>query len=338
MAKLQARTVGGTEDYVVTREFRKLASESQRLDILRACFAIGAASGSISAEETAVVNEIARELDLDPAAVNEVRSAFHERLSVVQEVRRLAGTDSTESGRTRPTRIQAGANSPSSESRVSMARSMSAASITNGGLILSVSWAGPSVLSRIPRARAPSEKRARQIGRGFACRRIADQDHADEEPPGLGHRRSTGDAGPAVGGHRRSGPRSRWRAGGGPSSSITSRTARPTDAETGVAPERVEPLHPVGERVGDRPCRDHGPQRVAVAERLAHRDDIRDRTIELERPPRRPDPPEADLDLVGDGHAPAARARSNAAERKPGGGMIWPADPDADSAMTAPTG
>lgn len=93
MAKLQARTVGGTEDYVVTREFRKLASESQRLDILRACFAISAANGMISAEESAVVNEIARELDLDPAAVNDIRSAFHERLSAVQAVRRLAGTD-----------------------------------------------------------------------------------------------------------------------------------------------------------------------------------------------------------------------------------------------------
>ncbi len=93
MAKLQARTVGGTEDYVVTREFRNLASESQRLDVLRACYAISAANGSISAEENAVVNEIARELDLDPAAVNEVRSAYHDRMSAVQEVRRLAATD-----------------------------------------------------------------------------------------------------------------------------------------------------------------------------------------------------------------------------------------------------
>jgi DnaJ-domain-containing protein 1 len=93
MAKLQARTVGGTEDYVVTREFRNLASESQRIDILRACYAISAASGSISAEENAVVNEIARELDLDPAAVNAVRAAYHDRISAVQEVRRLAGTE-----------------------------------------------------------------------------------------------------------------------------------------------------------------------------------------------------------------------------------------------------
>ena len=93
MAKLQSRTVGGTEDYVVTREFRNLANETQRLDILRACYAISAASGTISAEENVVVNEIARELDLDQAAVNSVRSDYHERMSAVQEVRRLAGTD-----------------------------------------------------------------------------------------------------------------------------------------------------------------------------------------------------------------------------------------------------
>ena len=91
MAKLQARTVGGTEDYVVTREFAALASEQQRIDVLRACFAVGAASGSISAEESAAVNQIAKELALDPDVVNGIRSGFHERISAVQEVRRLAG-------------------------------------------------------------------------------------------------------------------------------------------------------------------------------------------------------------------------------------------------------
>jgi tellurite resistance protein len=91
MAKLQARTVGGTEDYVVTREFRNLATVEQRLDILRACYLIGAANGTISAEESAVAGEIARELDLDPASVNAIRAEFHEQMSAVQEVRRLAG-------------------------------------------------------------------------------------------------------------------------------------------------------------------------------------------------------------------------------------------------------
>ena len=90
MAKLQARTVGGTEDYVVTREFTALANEQQRIDVLRACFAVGAASGSISAEESAVVNQIGKELGLDDDTVNAVRADFHERLSSVQTVRRIA--------------------------------------------------------------------------------------------------------------------------------------------------------------------------------------------------------------------------------------------------------
>ena len=91
MAKLQARTVGGTEDYVVTREFTNLANEQQRMAMLRACFVVGAASGTISAEESAVLNQIANELKLDTAVISSIRSEFHERLTSVQEVRRLAG-------------------------------------------------------------------------------------------------------------------------------------------------------------------------------------------------------------------------------------------------------
>jgi tellurite resistance protein len=91
MAKLQANTVGGTEDYVVTREFKALASEGQRLDVLRGCFAISAASGSISAEETAVLNQIADELDIDAGTLNTIRAEYHERLSAVQRIRQVSG-------------------------------------------------------------------------------------------------------------------------------------------------------------------------------------------------------------------------------------------------------
>jgi uncharacterized tellurite resistance protein B-like protein len=91
MAKLQAKTVGGTEDYVVTREFKALATVEQRLQVLRACFAIGAANGTISAEETAVVNEIAEELDIDDATLNAIRADYHEQLSSVQTIRRVTG-------------------------------------------------------------------------------------------------------------------------------------------------------------------------------------------------------------------------------------------------------
>ena len=89
MAKLQAKTVGGTEDYVVTREFKSISSPELRLRVLRACFAISAANGSISAEETAVLNQIAEELDIDDAALNAIRADYHEQLSAVQTLRRM---------------------------------------------------------------------------------------------------------------------------------------------------------------------------------------------------------------------------------------------------------
>lgn len=91
MAKLQAKTVGGTEDYVVTREFKALADQAQRLVVLRACFAVMAANGTISAEETATINEIAMELDIDDATLNAIRAEYHEQLSSVQQIRRVTG-------------------------------------------------------------------------------------------------------------------------------------------------------------------------------------------------------------------------------------------------------
>jgi uncharacterized tellurite resistance protein B-like protein len=91
MAKLQAKTVGGTEDYVVTREFKAIANEAQRVVVLRACFAVMAANGTISAEETGVVNQIAKELDIDDATLNSIRAGHHEQLSSVQQIRRVTG-------------------------------------------------------------------------------------------------------------------------------------------------------------------------------------------------------------------------------------------------------
>ena len=91
MAKLQALVHGGTEDFVVTREFRSISTPAQRLALLRCCFAIGAVDGTISAPEAGTINAIARELDLEAADINTVRSEFHEQLSAVQALRR-AGT------------------------------------------------------------------------------------------------------------------------------------------------------------------------------------------------------------------------------------------------------
>jgi uncharacterized tellurite resistance protein B-like protein len=92
MAKLQARVNGATEDFVVTREFHEISTPEQRLAVVRCCFAIEAADGTITAEEASVVNEIARELDIEPHDLNAIRANFHEQLSAVQAVRRVAGT------------------------------------------------------------------------------------------------------------------------------------------------------------------------------------------------------------------------------------------------------
>ena len=90
MAKLQAKTVGGTEDYVVTREFKSISTPEQRLNMARAAFVIGAANGSISAEESAVANEIANELDIEDTALAALRAEFTDQMSAVQQMRRLA--------------------------------------------------------------------------------------------------------------------------------------------------------------------------------------------------------------------------------------------------------
>ncbi len=94
IAKMQARTVGGTEDYLVTREFRRLSTPEQRTGVLRAAFLIGAANGSISSEENAVINQIAEQFDLDADVVREIRSEFQDQFAAVQYIRQIGGEGS----------------------------------------------------------------------------------------------------------------------------------------------------------------------------------------------------------------------------------------------------
>jgi len=90
MAKLQARHHGATEDFLVTREFGRHSSREQKLALLRCCFAVGAADDTIGPEEAGVVNQIARELDVSRDDLNAVRAEFHENLSAIQAIRRMA--------------------------------------------------------------------------------------------------------------------------------------------------------------------------------------------------------------------------------------------------------
>lgn len=91
IARSQNELFGGTEDYLVTREFRQSSTEEQRLSLLRCAFAVGAAEGSITAEESAELNQIAKELDLSDEQLTTVRGEFTDQFAAIQQMRSATG-------------------------------------------------------------------------------------------------------------------------------------------------------------------------------------------------------------------------------------------------------
>lgn len=87
VARQQARLFGSTEDYLVTREYLGVSTPKERVDLLRACFLAAAADDSISAEESATLNQIANELQIEPTDLAALRSEFADRLSAVRALR-----------------------------------------------------------------------------------------------------------------------------------------------------------------------------------------------------------------------------------------------------------
>jgi uncharacterized tellurite resistance protein B-like protein len=87
IARSQNELYGGTEDYLVTREFRAASTEEQRLQLLRCCFAVGAADTSISAEENAELSQIATELGFTREELNVVRNEYRDQIAAIQAMR-----------------------------------------------------------------------------------------------------------------------------------------------------------------------------------------------------------------------------------------------------------
>ena len=84
MAKTQSLLFGGTENYLVTREFNRLATREQKLGMLECLFAVSASDGSISTVESNEVRRIANELKLSHGDYIVARSAFREHLAVLK--------------------------------------------------------------------------------------------------------------------------------------------------------------------------------------------------------------------------------------------------------------
>jgi uncharacterized tellurite resistance protein B-like protein len=87
IARVQAISYGGTEDYVVTRQFRDLSTREQRLGLIRCLFAVAAADDSITQVENVQINQIANELGLTGREVAAVRGEFRDQLEVLKQER-----------------------------------------------------------------------------------------------------------------------------------------------------------------------------------------------------------------------------------------------------------
>ena len=84
IAKSQARLLGGTENYVVTRQFRTISTREQRGKLLECLYAVAAADGSITGPESNEIVAIAEELGFTRSEANALRSSYREKLSEFQ--------------------------------------------------------------------------------------------------------------------------------------------------------------------------------------------------------------------------------------------------------------
>ena len=87
MAKHQVRLFGGTQNYVVTRQFRELSTPEQRIELLECVFAVSAADESITVVEEGEARKISTELGLDHAEFVRARAAYVEHLEALKTLR-----------------------------------------------------------------------------------------------------------------------------------------------------------------------------------------------------------------------------------------------------------
>jgi uncharacterized tellurite resistance protein B-like protein len=84
MAKTQNQLFGGTENYLVAREFEHIATREQKLALLDCLFAVTAADENITSEEDNVVKQVSSELKLSHDDYIAARSRFREYLAVLK--------------------------------------------------------------------------------------------------------------------------------------------------------------------------------------------------------------------------------------------------------------
>lgn len=84
IAKTQATLFGGTENFLVTDEFRELSTHEERLGILNCLFAVAAADDSVSGVEEREIRLIANELQLTHSDFIDARLAYRQYLDLLK--------------------------------------------------------------------------------------------------------------------------------------------------------------------------------------------------------------------------------------------------------------
>jgi uncharacterized tellurite resistance protein B-like protein len=85
MAHHQNQVFGGTEDFLVTREFAGIATEEQKLELLDCLFAVSSADNGISTVEDNEIRRVAMQLKIPHDEYVRVRLAYRAHLSVLQD-------------------------------------------------------------------------------------------------------------------------------------------------------------------------------------------------------------------------------------------------------------
>ncbi len=85
MAKTQNRLFGGTENFLVTREFNKIATYEQKLALLNCLYAVSAADQSVSTVEDNEISRIAKELLLSRQDLVAARMKYQKYLAVLKK-------------------------------------------------------------------------------------------------------------------------------------------------------------------------------------------------------------------------------------------------------------
>ncbi len=84
IAKSQNRLFGGTEDFQVAQEFKRLATRAKRVELLHCLFAVSAADNEISSTEEVQIRQIADELGFSHREYVEVRSSYSDKRTVMR--------------------------------------------------------------------------------------------------------------------------------------------------------------------------------------------------------------------------------------------------------------